>query len=69
MAKGSIGRAASRGAMAACARVKDAEDRAQVADECPALLILQQGHPYQRQRRRRRPTCWHQPPGVHYPRG
>eukprot|EP00965_Chrysotila_dentata_P092661 3058629-Pleurochrysis_carterae.AAC.1 len=34
MAKGSIGRAASRGAMAACTRVKDAEDRARMAEKC-----------------------------------
>eukprot|EP00965_Chrysotila_dentata_P099959 3302624-Pleurochrysis_carterae.AAC.4 len=35
MAKGSIGRAASRSAMAPCARVKNADTRARMADECP----------------------------------
>eukprot|EP00965_Chrysotila_dentata_P223144 6193405-Pleurochrysis_carterae.AAC.2 len=35
IANGSIGTAVSRGAMAACARVKCAEERAQMAHECP----------------------------------
>eukprot|EP00965_Chrysotila_dentata_P019343 643489-Pleurochrysis_carterae.AAC.2 len=30
-----MGTAASKGAMAACARVKCAEERARMADECP----------------------------------
>eukprot|EP00965_Chrysotila_dentata_P027267 905978-Pleurochrysis_carterae.AAC.1 len=34
-ATGSMGTAASTGAMAACARVKCAEERARMADECP----------------------------------
>eukprot|EP00965_Chrysotila_dentata_P142484 4710270-Pleurochrysis_carterae.AAC.1 len=59
-----MGTAASKGAIAACARVKCAEKSARMAEECSGGLRRPQGLPSQELRRLRRPTCWHRLPDA-----